>query len=465
MPLAKYVALHYNELAFPFRRFQIGKVYRGERAQRGRFREFYQADIDVIGDGELDIMNDAEIPAIIYDVFSAMGLKRFQIRINNRRVLNGFYSMLGLTEQSGEIMRTVDKIEKIGPDMVRAILVDDIKLTGEQADEILKFIAITGTNEEVLASLKGYCGRDELFDRGYEELSTVIKYLGGFGVAQENFKVDLTIARGLDYYTGTVYETALLDYPQIGSVCSGGRYDNLAEYYTDRKLPGVGISIGVTRLFYVLGEQGLLNDALNTAPADVLLLPMTEDLSFAVSLATRLRERGLRAQLYTENKKFKAKMNYADKTKVPTFSSSARTRSPPASSPARTWSPVSRPRARRTRSSPAFTPPSARRTPRRSSWKSNALRGIPCCLGKVRNRSDFLSFLGVRHSLTPFYSQIFHVFHISFLHCLCYIIGVDFSASAHGAPGISRYRRSVYGKANGTKRRELYAQARPLHRR
>ena len=317
VPLAKYVALHYNELAFPFRRFQIGKVYRGERAQRGRFREFYQADIDVIGDGELDIMNDAEIPAIIYDVFSAMGLKRFQIRINNRRVLNGFYSMLGLTEQSGEIMRTVDKIEKIGPDMVRAILVDDVKLTDEQADEILKFIAITGTNEEVLASLKGYCGRDELFDRGYEELSTVIKYLGGFGVAQENFKVDLTIARGLDYYTGTVYETALLDYPQIGSVCSGGRYDNLAEYYTDRKLPGVGISIGVTRLFYVLGEQGLLNDALNTAPADVLLLPMTEDLSFAVSLATRLRERGLRAQLYTENKKFKAKMNYADKTKIP----------------------------------------------------------------------------------------------------------------------------------------------------
>ena len=186
VPLAKYVALHYNELAFPFRRFQIGKVYRGERAQRGRFREFYQADIDVIGDGELDIMNDAEIPAIIYDVFSAMGLKRFQIRINNRRVLNGFYSMLGLTEQSGEIMRTVDKIEKIGPDMVRAILVDDIKLTGEQADEILKFIAITGTNEEVLASLKGYCGRDELFDRGYEELSTVIKYLGGFGVAHHH---------------------------------------------------------------------------------------------------------------------------------------------------------------------------------------------------------------------------------------------------------------------------------------
>ena len=152
VPLAKYVALHYADLAFPFRRFQIGKVYRGERAQRGRFREFYQADIDVIGDGELDIMNDAEIPAIIYDVFSAMGLKRFQIRINNRRVLNGFYSMLGLTEQSGEIMRTVDKIEKIGPDMVRAILVDDVKLTDEQADEILKFIAITGTSGQAARS-------------------------------------------------------------------------------------------------------------------------------------------------------------------------------------------------------------------------------------------------------------------------------------------------------------------------
>ncbi len=317
VPLAKYVALHYAELSFPFRRFQIGKVYRGERAQRGRFREFYQADIDIIGDGELDIMNDAEIPAIIYDVFSAMGLRRFQIRINNRRILNGFYAMHGLSEKSGEIMRTVDKIEKIGPDAVRSILTDDTGLSSEQADEILRFIAIRGTNEEVLSALSAYCGRSEMFDQGFNELSTVVKYLGSFGVPQENFAVDLTIARGLDYYTGTVYETTLLDHPEIGSVCSGGRYDNLAGYYTDRSLPGVGISIGVTRLFYVLGEQGLLNDALNTAPADVLLLPMTEDLSFAVSLATRLRENGLRAQLYTENKKFKAKMNYADKTKIP----------------------------------------------------------------------------------------------------------------------------------------------------
>ena len=254
VPLAKYVALHYADLAFPFRRFQIGKVYRGERAQRGRFREFYQADIDVIGDGELDITNDAEIPAIIYTVFSRLGLSRFQIRINNRRILNGFYAMLGLSDKSGDIMRTVDKIEKIGPDLVRAILVDDYAIEGEKADEILAFIGIKGTNEEVLASLEKYRGRNEMFDQGLDELTTVAKYLGAFGVPQENFAVDLTIARGLDYYTGTVYETTLLDHPEIGSVCSGGRYDNLAEYYTDRKLPGVGISIGVTRLFYVLGS-------------------------------------------------------------------------------------------------------------------------------------------------------------------------------------------------------------------
>ena len=317
VPLAKYVALHYNELAFPFKRYQIGKVYRGERAQRGRFREFYQADVDVIGDGALDITNDAEIPAIIYTVFSRLGLKRFQIRINNRRILNGFYAMQGLSSKAGDIMRTVDKLEKIGADGVRAILVDDLGLTAQQADEILNFTGIHGTNDEVLAALESYRGRNELFDTGLDELNTVTKYLGGFGVPQDNFAVDLTIARGLDYYTGTVYETSLLDHPEIGSVCSGGRYDNLAEYYTDRQLPGVGISIGLTRLFYVLGEQGLLNDKVPMAPADVLILPMTEDLSAAVELGTTLRGQGLRTQLYTEAKKFKQKMNYADKLGVP----------------------------------------------------------------------------------------------------------------------------------------------------
>ncbi|WP_337491393.1 histidine--tRNA ligase [Vescimonas sp.] len=317
VPLAKYVALHGGELSFPFRRYQIGKVYRGERAQRGRFREFYQADIDIIGDGKLDITNEAEIPSIIYQTFTRLGLKRFQIRVNNRKILNGFYAMLGLTEQSGAIMRTVDKLDKIGPDKVRDLLLSDCGLREDQAAEILKFIAITGSNAEVLAALEGYMGRHELFDTGLSELKTVVKYLADFGVPEENFAVDLTIARGLDYYTGTVYETTLLDHPEIGSVCSGGRYDNLAEYYTDRQLPGVGISIGLTRLFYVLGEQGMLNPDLPTAPADVLVLPMTEDLAPAISLSTRLRGAGVRTQLYTEQKKFKAKMNYADKIGVP----------------------------------------------------------------------------------------------------------------------------------------------------
>ncbi len=318
VPLAKYVAQNYGQLTFPFRRFQIGKVYRGERAQRGRFREFYQADIDIIGDGKLDISNEAEIPSIIYKAFTAMGLKRFQIRVNNRKILNGFYAMLGLTEQSGDIMRTVDKLDKIGADKVRGLLVaEEIGLTDAQADEILKFIAITGSNAEVLAALEGYRGRHELFDLGLDELNTVTKYLAAFGVPESHFAVDLTIARRLVYYTGTLYETTMLHHPEIGSICSGGRYDNLAEYYTDKQLPGVGISIGLTRLFFVLEDQGYLNDALNTAPADVLILPMTEDLSPAIALATQLRAAGIRAQIHAEQKKFKQKLSYADKLSIP----------------------------------------------------------------------------------------------------------------------------------------------------
>ena len=317
VPLAKYVALHYSELAFPFRRFQISKVYRGERAQRGRFREFYQADIDIIGDGKLDILNEAEIPAIIYKVFRGFGLSRFQIHVNNRKILNGFYAMLGLSEQSGDIMRTVDKLDKIGPDKVKLILLEDCGLTEEQADEILKFIAIRGTNAEVISALEGYAGKNEMFDLGLEELKAVTANLAAFGVAEENFAVDLTIARGLDYYTGTVYETFLLDHPELGSVCSGGRYDNLAGYYIDKALPGVGISIGLTRLFYVLDEQGLLNPALPSAPADALVLPMTDSPAAAIALAEQLRASGLRVQLYCEQKKFKQKMAYANKLGVP----------------------------------------------------------------------------------------------------------------------------------------------------
>ena len=317
VPLAKYVALHYNDLAFPFRRYQISKVYRGERAQRGRFREFYQADIDIIGDGKLDIMNEAEIPAIIYKVFRSFGLERFQIRVNNRKILNGFYAMMELSEKSGDIMRTVDKLDKIGSDKVRTILVSDCGLSEAQAEEILKFIAITGTNEEVICALDGYAGRNEIFDLGLAELKAVTANLAAFGVPQSNFAVDLTIARGLDYYTGTVYETTLLDHPEIGSVCSGGRYDNLAGYYTEKELPGVGISIGLTRLFYVLDEQGLLNPDMPCAPADALVLPMTQEPGDAIALAETLRSFGLRVQLYAEQKKFKQKMSYADKIGVP----------------------------------------------------------------------------------------------------------------------------------------------------
>ena len=317
VPLAKYVALHYAELAFPFRRYQIGKVYRGERAQRGRFREFYQADIDVIGDGKLDIVNEAEIPSIIYQTFSRLGLKRFQIRVNNRKILSGFYAMLGLTDRAADIMRTVDKLDKIGPEKVGLMLVDDLGLSQDAADDILTFILIKGSNQQVLSALEDYRGRNDLFDQGLDELNTVVKYLAAFGVPEDHFAVDLTIARGLDYYTGTVYETFMLDHPEIGSICSGGRYDNLAEYYTDKILPGVGISIGLTRLFYVLNEQGMLNQELNAAPADVLILPMTEDLSPAVELATRFRTAGVRVQLYTEQKKFKQKISYADKLSIP----------------------------------------------------------------------------------------------------------------------------------------------------
>ena len=317
VPLAKYVAAHYANLSFPFRRYQIGKVYRGERAQRGRFREFYQADIDIIGDGKLDIMNEAEIPAIIYNTFTKLGLTKFKIRVNNRKILNGFYAMNGMSERAGDIMRVVDKLDKIGEQKVKELLVEEVKMLPCKAENVLDFMAIKGSNAQVIEALERFRGMDETFDRGLEELITVTGYLRAFGVPEENFAVDLTIARGLDYYTGTVYETEMTEHPEIGSVCSGGRYDNLAEYYTDKQLPGVGISIGLTRLFYVLEEQGLLSDDFVSAPCDALVIPMTEDMSFAAAAATALRAAGVRTQLYGEKKKFKAKMSYADKLSVP----------------------------------------------------------------------------------------------------------------------------------------------------
>ena len=317
VPLAKYVAQNYGKLSFPFRRYQIGKVYRGERAQRGRFREFYQADIDVIGDGKLDIINEAEIPAIIYRCFTELGLKRFKIKVNNRKLLNGFFSLAGMSEKAQDIMHAIDKKDKIGANEVRRILMDELHMFSHKADDVMDFMAISGTAAEVMQGLERYRGMDETFDLGFEELKSVVKYLGDFGVPEENFAIDLSIARGLDYYTGTVYETEMCDHPEIGSVCSGGRYDDLAGYYTDKKLPGVGISIGLTRLFYVLNEQGLLSEETVSSPADVLVIPMTDDPGPGIAAATALRNAGIRTQIYCEQKKFKAKLGYADKLSIP----------------------------------------------------------------------------------------------------------------------------------------------------
>ena len=312
--LAKYVALYYNDLTFPLRRYEIGKVYRGERAQRGRFREFYQADIDIIGDGSLDLMNEAEVPAVIYKSLTSLGLKRFLIRINNRKVLNGFFEILKIKEESTDIMRVVDKLDKIGEKKLSETLIDALGLTQNQVDEILGFIM---NQNEPFGALDLYKGKNETFDSGAEELVILRKHLSDLNIPETHFKVDLSVARGLDYYTGTVYETYLTDYPEVGSVCSGGRYDNLAEYFTDRKMPGIGLSIGLTRLFYILQEQGLLNKAFLASPADVLIIPMTEDFSHAIKLATTMRESGLRVQVYSEEKKFKNKVAYADKLNIP----------------------------------------------------------------------------------------------------------------------------------------------------
>ena len=314
VPLAKYVAKNYSSLTFPFKRFQIGKVYRGERAQKGRFREFYQADIDIIGDTKLDIMNDAEVPSIIYNIFTSLGLDDFTIRINNRKVLSGFFEILDLSENVTDILRIVDKIEKIGPDAVAKEL-EDLGASSEQCREILKFISISGSTQQVIEQLRAYSNKSAVFDAGVDELEAVANGIAAFNVPEKNYKIDLCIARGLDYYTGTVYETTFNKHPEIGSICSGGRYDNLAEYYTDKKLPGVGISIGLTRLFYILSTMGYLN-ASAAGPA-VLVIPMTSDLSYAIGTATAMRAAGVPAQIYFEQKKFKHKIGYADKLGIP----------------------------------------------------------------------------------------------------------------------------------------------------
>ena len=313
VPLAKYVTEYYDKLSFPFKRYQIGKVYRGEKAQRGRYREFYQCDVDIIGDGELSIINDAELPAIIYNTFKELGFGDFTICINNRKILNGLFSSLELKEEASEILRVIDKIDKIGVGEVERELAKDID--SEKVNTIMQFIKIDGTNNEKIKALEDLQINDEVFASGLEELKQVIKYVKMFGVPEENVKIDLTIARGLDYYTGTVYETFLNEYRNLGSVCSGGRYENLAEFYTDRKMPGVGISIGLSRLFFLLTEYNIIS-ADEERISDVLVVSMGEEYETVAEIAGVLRQNRISTMVNVENQKLGKKFKTADKLNV-----------------------------------------------------------------------------------------------------------------------------------------------------
>lgn len=314
VPLAKYVASRSNELIFPFKRYQIGKVYRGERPQKGRFREFYQCDIDVIGNETLSILYDAEIPSIIYDLFKKLNIGDFIIRINNRKILTGFFNSLELNSKATDILRIIDKIEKIGEDEVKSEL-SLLDIDSDKVSKIIDFIRINGDAFIKIKRLKNLGITDEVYNKGVNELETVINNIKARGLDSNFYDVDLTIARGLDYYTGTVYETILKDYPSIGSVCSGGRYENLATYYTDKKLPGVGISIGLTRLFYQLKEAGVIKTT-DSSVADITILPMTENYEYVYKFSNLLKRFGVRVDTAFLGK-FKQLMRYADKQKTP----------------------------------------------------------------------------------------------------------------------------------------------------
>lgn len=313
VPLARYVAQHMEEIAFPFKRYQIGKVYRGERNQRGRFREFYQCDVDVIGNGELNVVNDAQIPSIIYKIFKELGFDNFKIRLNNRKILDGFLRSLNIDSYI-EVLRTVDKIDKVGKEKIREELQSYID-NETAVEEIIEFITTTGSNDEKIEKLKAMDITQEVFVEGVKELDTVNKYIKAFGIPEKNYIIDFKITRGLDYYTGTVYETFLDDYPEFGSVCSGGRYDNLAQFYTEKKLPGVGISIGLTRLFWSFMESNII-DLNNTALVDVLVIPMDEDYEYGIEVCNAIREAGINTDIYLEGGKFVKKMKYANKLNI-----------------------------------------------------------------------------------------------------------------------------------------------------
>lgn len=311
VPLARYVAEHESEIVFPFRRYHLGKVHRAERQQKGRYREFEQDDIDIIGSYSPII--DAEFPAIINEIFATFNFGEFTIRLNNRQILNGFFVGIGLSSVSREVLRTIDKMEKIGRDELVGEL-HSIGLDDTQVGRVLDFTSITGSNDEILSALKALGIDSEQFDDGVSKLETLIGALRVMGVPEARFQIDLKIARGLDYYTGTVYETILNDYPEVGSVCSGGRYDDLAGYYTKTALPGVGISIGLSRLFSKLREVPGLIQANRQSPADVVVMPITDEQNdYAISVAATLRNAGIATMLYTEPDSLKEKLRYANR--------------------------------------------------------------------------------------------------------------------------------------------------------
>ena len=318
VPLSRYVSQHMNDITFPFKRYQMGKVYRGERPQKGRFREFYQCDIDIIGNGELSIAYDAELPCIIYNVFKKLDFGEFVIKVNNRKILNGFFASLGLSDKITDILRIVDKIDKIGTQIVKEELIK-IGVSAEDADKILYFISISGSNDEIIEKLYSLNISDEVFNTGLEEIKTLINYLRLFNIPENNFKIELSIARGLDYYTGTVYETNLVEHPELGSICSGGRYDNLTSYYSNQTMPGVGVSIGLTRLFDQLMQSGLLDRIkIDTSISKVLIVDADNcNFEYITNVANKVRESGINADIYYGDKALKNKMKYANKLNIP----------------------------------------------------------------------------------------------------------------------------------------------------
>ena len=318
VPLARYVAEHEHDLAFPFRRYQMQRVYRGERAQRGRFREFYQCDIDVVGKDALSPRFDAEVPAVIAAVFERLAIGEFTIQLNHRKLLRGFFEGQGIEGESQfAVLRELDKLDKRGEDAVRATLAGEgFALSGDVIDRLMAFSRVRSTgHDDALAKLDALGTGTALFEEGRDELRAILSQLKALGVAESRYALNLSIARGLDYYTGVVYETTLDAYPQIGSICSGGRYENLAGHYTKSKLPGVGISIGLTRLFFQLKDAGLVDTA--ESSVDVLVALLDDNgLSHALGLSQRLRAAGLNVETQLEPRKLAKQLQYADKAGI-----------------------------------------------------------------------------------------------------------------------------------------------------